>query len=55
MNSVRKVTNTILELVDDGLLDPIDTLHAALMYMSEDEVADMARVNELIYEEDEEE
>jgi hypothetical protein len=48
----RKVTNQILEAVDDGLLDPNQVLLAALKYMSEDEVADMARINELLPEEE---
>jgi hypothetical protein len=48
----RKVTNQILEAVDDGLLDPKQALLAALKYMSEDEVADMARINELLFDEE---
>jgi hypothetical protein len=48
----RKVTNQILEAVDDGLLDPKQALLAALLYMSEDEVADMARINELLFDEE---
>ncbi len=48
----RKVTNQILEAVDDGLLDPKQALLSALKYMSEDEVADMARINELLFDEE---
>jgi hypothetical protein len=47
----RKVTNQILEAVDDGLLDPKQALLAALKYMSEDEVADMALANEFFFTE----
>lgn len=49
----RKITNKILELVDDGLLDARTALCAALCYMSEADVADMARCNELVDEEEE--
>ena len=44
---VRKVTNRILELANDGVLSWEDLALMALKYMSEDEVADMARENEL--------
>ena len=49
----RKVTNQILELVEDGILDPQAVMEACLKYMSEDDVADMAHCNELILEEEE--
>ena len=42
---VRKVTNQILEMVEDGVLDKDTVIMACLKYMSEDEVADMARAN----------
>ena len=48
----RKVTNKLLEMVDDGILDPKTVLTAALEYMSEDDVKDMAAANEF-YDEDE--
>lgn len=48
----RKITNKILELVDDGVLDARTALLAALCYMSEDDVADMARCNELVGEDE---
>ena len=41
----RKVTNEILELVEEGVLDQATVILACLKYMSEDEVADMARDN----------
>ena len=50
----RKDTNRILEMVDDGILDAADVVMMCLKYMSEDEVADMARANDLFPEEDEE-
>ena len=49
---VRKVTNQILEMVEDGVLDKDAVIMACLKYMSEDEVADMARINELLFDEE---
>ena len=51
----RKVTNRILEMIEDGVLDAQVVVEACLNYMSEDDVADMAHCNELILEEEEEE
>jgi hypothetical protein len=50
----RQMTNYLLELIDSGLLDARDVVTMAVKYMSEDEVADMMRINEVSYEEDEE-
>jgi hypothetical protein len=49
----RKATNRLLELVDEGVLNARDVLAAALCYMSEYDVADMAHVNELLVEDEE--
>ena len=46
----RKATNKILEMVEEGVLDKDNVILACLKYMSEDEVADMAHVNEFFYE-----
>ena len=43
----RECTNQLLEMVDEGLLDARSVLLAALVYMSEDEVRDMAHANEI--------
>ena len=52
----REATNKILELIDEGVLRAETVALAALKYMSEDEVADMAHINEFIqFWEDEEE
>jgi hypothetical protein len=48
---VRKVTNQILEMVEDGVLDKDTVIMACLKYMSEAEVADMARANGFLNEE----
>jgi len=51
----RKVTNKILEAVEEGLLDRDTVIMACLKYMSEDDVADMAHANEFFTHEDEDE
>lgn len=48
----RKITNKLHELMDDQVLDPRAVADAALIYMSEADVADMARTNELYDGED---
>jgi len=50
----RQQTNYLLELIDSGLLDPRDVVTMALKYLSEDEVADMMRINDILVEDDEE-
>jgi len=46
---VREITNKVWESMDDGMMDPRDVANAALKYMSEDDVADMARSNEWLF------
>jgi hypothetical protein len=43
----REYTNRLLEMVDEGLLDARQALLMCVKYMSEDEVADMMRFNDL--------
>ena len=50
----RDYTNELIERVENGLLDWESVARAALCYMSEDDVRDMAECNELI-EDDEDE
>lgn len=50
----RKVTNQLIEMVEEGLLDSHTLIVACLKYMSEAEVADMAHINEFITTDDEE-
>jgi hypothetical protein len=47
----RQQTNYLLELIDSGLLDARDVVTMAVEYMSEDEVADMMVVNDILDEE----
>lgn len=48
MANTRKVTNQLLELIENGVLDPQVVLGYCLSYMSEADVTDMAHVNELL-------
>lgn len=49
----RKITNTILEMIEEGILDKDAVIMACLKYMSEDDVKDMAEANEFIVEDEE--
>jgi len=55
MANTRKVTNLLLMWVEEGVLDPQTVLEACLSYMSEADVEDMARSNDLLPEEFDEE
>lgn len=50
----RKITNKLMDMIDQGLVDRDTVIQACLMYMSEDEVADMCHVNEFILHQDDE-
>lgn len=50
---MREATNKILEMIEEGILDRDTVIMAALKYMSEDEVRDMAEINEFFEFEDE--
>ena len=52
---VRKYTNMVLEMVDEGILDKDVVIMACLKYMSEAEVRDMAEANGFVPEDEEEE
>lgn len=43
---MRQATNKVLEMIDEQLLDPMDVLKSCLSYMSDDDVEDMAIINE---------
>lgn len=49
----RYTTERILLMIEDGTLDKDTVIMACLKYMSEDEVADMAHMNEFLDEVDE--
>jgi hypothetical protein len=48
----RKNTNLLLEMVSDGTLDKDALIQACLMWMSEDEVTEMAQRNEFLESDD---
>jgi len=52
---MRKYTNMLLEMIDDGLIDRDLVINACLKYMSEDDVQDMMEANEFIEEQYEDE
>lgn len=51
----RATTNKILRMVDEGLIDKDTLIVACLKWMSEDDVREMAKANELILEDEEDE
>jgi hypothetical protein len=53
---MRKYTNMLLDMIDEGVIDRDLVITACLKYMSEDDVQDMMEANEFIeeqYEDDE--
>lgn len=52
-SNVRKTTLEVIELAEQGVLSWESVALAALRYMSEDDVADMAHDNEWLTEEEE--
>ena len=53
MTGVRQATDKILEMVEEGILDKDTVIMSCLKYMAEDEVADMAQMNEFFINEEE--
>ena len=49
---MRKETTRLLEMMDEGLISAQAIAEMALAYMSEDDVADMMRANDLLEDED---
>jgi glucan phosphorylase len=45
----REYTSKLLDAIEQGLLSPQAVVEMALTYMSESEVEDMMRVNDLLY------
>ena len=52
MAEVRQVTNKVRELAEDGMISWRELAEMALSWMSEDEVAEMARANDILYDEE---
>lgn len=52
MVEVRQATNKVRELAEEGMISWRDLAEMALSWMSEDDVAEMARANDLLYDEE---
>ena len=50
---MREMTSKLLAMMDEGLISAEVVAEMALAYMSEDDVADMMRANDILLEEDE--
>ena len=53
MNETRKTTNRFLEMVLDGVISPYDAVVMCLKWMSEDDVKEMCKANEINLEDSE--
>ena len=51
---MRKETTRLLEMMDEGLISATAVAEMALAYMSEDDVADMMRANDILEDEEDE-
>ena len=43
----REATNKLLEMIDEGLINPRDVVTMCLKWMSEDDVKEMCKANEI--------
>ena len=50
---MRTQTNRLIDMMDEGVISAQAIAEMALAYMSEDDVADMMRANDILEEEDE--
>lgn len=55
MCEVRKYSNKFLEMVEEGLLDSVEAVRMCAKWMSEDDVKEMCKANEINLEDDEDE
>lgn len=55
MYRTREATNRIYEMMEEGILSAEAVAEAALQYMSEDEVRDMAHANEFFFDDEDDE
>jgi hypothetical protein len=51
---MRTQTNKLIDMMDEGLISAAAVAEMALAYMSEDDVADMMRTNDILDDEDDE-
>lgn len=54
LHTPRKASNKFIEMVEEGLLDPVEAVRMCVKWMSEDDVVEMIKANELEDTEDEE-
>jgi hypothetical protein len=54
-HNTRKSTNRLLEMVENGSIDPKDVVMMCVKFMSEDDVDEMCRINEVFMEDEEDE
>ena len=52
--NTRQYTNKLLEMVDEGILDKDYLIMACLKYLSEYDVRDMAHLNEIFWDDEDE-
>jgi hypothetical protein len=52
---MREYTSKLIEMMDEGLISAEAVAEMALAYMSEDDVKDMCRANDLLLDEEDEE
>jgi uncharacterized protein YacL (UPF0231 family) len=50
---MREYTSKLIAMMDEGLISTEAVAEMALAYMSEDDVKDMCRANDILLEEDE--
>jgi hypothetical protein len=55
MSDARKYTTRLLDMVEEGILDKDNVILACVKYMSESDVEDMMRVNDMIIDDESEE
>jgi hypothetical protein len=51
---MREMTSKLLAMMDEGLISAEAVAEMALSYMSEDDVADMMRANDILLDEEDE-
>jgi hypothetical protein len=49
---MREMTSKLIAMMDEGLISAEAVAEMALAYMSEDDVADMMRANDILLDED---
>ena len=55
IHTPRKASNKFIEMVEEGLLDPVEAVRMCVKWMSEDDVAEMMHANEFNMEDSEDE